>query len=456
MIGWTDAALIAWRAARHRTATREEVVAFRDDRLRRLIAHVHAAVPYYRALLDRGGVAPDQVRTAADLTRIPVTTRRDRQTAPPASLLAEGTDPRRLVVHRTSGSSGEPLRVQRTWLEERLTSVFRLRAMHDFGLRPRDRRVRFVLPRPRDPRNWEGPQRMIRALGVHRKVPVDRRLPVLEILQRLEAIRPDAISGTPGVLVRLARAMDDARRRTVRPRVVVAGGDVLTPLLHRQIAEGFAARVFDMYGSYELGTIAWECPVAGGLHVADDGVVIEVLNDGRPAAPGETGEVVATQLHAHAAPFIRYRLGDLAVRGETPCPCGAPFSSLVTVQGRVQDSLPLANGRLFSPTELVALLLEQPTPWVGQHQLVQERPDRVVLRVVPLRPPPPAGLAALDGAVRERLGPGVDLEILMVAEIPLEADGKFRVARSLVESVYESPGAGGQPAPSAPGLTRPG
>lgn len=283
MIGWTDAALIAWRAARHRTATREEVVAFRDDRLRRLIAHVHAAVPYYRALLDRGGVAPDQVRTAADLTRIPVTTRRDRQTAPPASLLAEGTDPRRLVVHRTSGSSGEPLRVQRTWLEERLTSVFRLRAMHDFGLRPRDRRVRFVLPRPRDPRNWEGPQRMIRALGVHRKVPVDRRLPVLEILQRLEAIRPDAISGTPGVLVRLARAMDDARRRTVRPRVVVAGGDVLTPLLHRQIAEGFAARVFDMYGSYELGTIAWECPVAGGLHVADDGVVIEVLNDGRPS-----------------------------------------------------------------------------------------------------------------------------------------------------------------------------
>ncbi len=83
------------------------------------------------------------------------------------------------------------------------------------------------------------------------------------------------------------------------------------------------------------------------------------------------------------------------------------------------------------------LILEQRHPWVAQHQLTQERPDRVVLRIVPLAPPPPGAVAALEQAARERLGPGIELEVLLVPEIPLEADGKFRVARSLVASIYD-------------------
>ena len=447
MIRATDVALVSWCAARHRRAAREEIAEYRDARLRRLVAHAYAAVPYYRGLLERHGVEPGQIRTADDLARIPVTTRRDLQTAPPASLVARGTDPASLIVHRTSGSSGEPVRVFRTWLEERLTSAFRLRALHDFGLRPRDRRVQFVQPRPHDARNWEGPQRVIRALGFHGKITLDRRLPAEEILQQLQAVRPDAMTGTPDILVRLARVMDRERWDAVRPRLLIAGGAVLTELLRRQIADGFGAPVFDLYGSYEMGTIAWECPRAGGFHVADDGVVLEVLKEGRPAEPGETGEVVATQLHAFAAPFIRYRLGDLAIRGETSCPCGSPFSTVVAVRGRVQVSLPLANGRLFRSADLVHLMLEQPMQWVGQYQLVQERPDHVVLRAVPLRPPPPGAITTLEDAVCERLGPGIGLEVRLVPEIPLDANGKFEVVRSLVQSTYDQ-AEGEGPAPS--------
>ncbi len=450
MIRATDVARAWWHAARYRRAARDEIAALQDVRLRRLVAHACARVPYYRALFARHGIEPAQVRTAADLARVPVTSRRDLQTAPPAALMARGVDPARLIVHSTSGSSGEPLRVRRTWLEERVTSAFRLRALHDFGLRARDTRVRLALPRRRDPRNWEGPQRLIRALGLHRKVLLDRRLPARELLRRLEALRPDAISGTPGTLVRIAQAMAQDRPGAIRPRLIIAGGDVLTPLLRRAIADSFGAPVFDMYGSYELGTIAWECPRAGGFHVADDGVVLEVLKDGRAAAPGETGEVVATQLHAFAAPFIRYRLGDLVTRGETPCRCGAPFSTLLAVQGRVQDYLPLANGRLFNPSELVPLMLEHPRPWVAQHQLIQERADRVVLRIVPLAPPPAEAIAALERGARERLGPGIELQVLLVPEIPLDTNGKFQVSRSLVESIYDPIEGDRSPVPQRP------
>jgi hypothetical protein len=58
---------------------------------------------------------------------------------------------------------------------------------------------------------------------------------------------------------------------------------------------------------------------------------------------------------------------------------GAPFSTICTVQGRMLDYSSLANGRLCHPYELVMLILDHGTRWIGQYQLTQERRNRVVL-----------------------------------------------------------------------------
>ena len=112
-------------------------------------------MPYYRSLFERHGVEPGRVKTVADLARIPVTSRRDLQEAPLSDRLARGSDPGRLITHRTSGSTGQPVLVHRTWLEERITTIFQLRAHRDHGLRVRDMRVRLVLPRVLDERSKE-------------------------------------------------------------------------------------------------------------------------------------------------------------------------------------------------------------------------------------------------------------------------------------------------------------
>src|SRR5262245_41194346 len=131
VISALDVLSVLRQAARSRRAMRDEIISTQNARLRRLIAHASANVPYYRNLFERHGVEPGQIRTIADLDRLPVTSRRDLQTAPPPALLASGVDPTRLIVHHTSGSTGEPLLVRRTWLEERMTSVFRMRALRD-------------------------------------------------------------------------------------------------------------------------------------------------------------------------------------------------------------------------------------------------------------------------------------------------------------------------------------
>jgi phenylacetate-CoA ligase len=165
-------------------------------------------------------------------------------------------------------------------------------------------------------------------------------------------------------------------------------------------------------------------------------VLVEVLRDGQPAEPGERGEVVVTNLHAYAMPFIRYRIGDLATRGAA-CACGAPFSTIGQIQGRMIDYFPLPDGRMLHPYEIVSRLVWGPTEWLKQYQLVQERRDRVVLYAVVAHPAAAEQAERVERTVRPILGQGVEFELRLVDRIPLESTGKLRPSRSLVHSEYD-------------------
>jgi phenylacetate-CoA ligase len=424
-------------ARRYPRVSREEIGAFQAAELRRLVAHAYADVPYYRRLFDRHGLRPEQIRTPADLAAVPITSKRDIQALPAPDVVARGFDPARLIHHRTSGSTGEPLTIRRTWIEERLGDIFRLRAVRAYGWRLRDRRAVMGIVRDRDPRDHELPQRIARALGFFRKEEIHCLAPPAEIVRALCRMSPDVIGGMPAVLAEVASLIGEGERARIHPRYVVVGGEVLTPLMRQRIGEAFRAPVHELYASHELPLIAWECARERKLHVCEDNVIVEVLNEGRPAEPGETGEVVATRLHAYAMPFIRYRVGDAVTRGEPACPCGQPFATIRAVQGRMLDYFPLADGRVIHPYDLVLTILPRSTPWMRQYQLVQEREDRIALLVVPLTPPSPAEVGVVEDAVRAQLGPRVEFTVRLVPEIRAEPTGKFRVSRSLVRSAYE-------------------
>jgi phenylacetate-CoA ligase len=417
---------------RHAALSRDAVLAAQRAQLRRLVRHAYDAVPFYRERLDRSGLRPEAVAGPADLARLPVVTKRELRGADPRALVARGLDPARLVVHRTSGWSGEPVVIRRTWLEERLYGAARRRAMREFGLRPGDQRAAIGLVGRGDPNDRQWPQRLVRALGLFRRTRLDTLLPPAALAAALTRLAPDVVTGYPGVLAQVARALPLPDGSRPRPRLVITGGEVLTPPDRAGIARGFLAPVFELYGSHECPLIAWQCGRGHGLHVWDPGVVLEVLADGRPARPGERGEVVVTPLHSLAMPFLRYALGDVVLVGESPCPCGAPFSTLAGVQGRMLDYFPLPDGRLLHPYELVVPVLDAAGGWLGQYRLLQEATDRVRLTVVPARPPSSDEVTRLEAALAARLGPRVAVQVALVPEIRLEPSGKFRVSRSLV------------------------
>lgn len=231
--------------------------------------------------------------------------------------------------------------------------------------------------------------------------------------------------------------MNDNYRQVIRPRFLVVGAEVLTPLMRHQITKAFETPVFEVYGSHEFNLVASECKETGELHTCDDCMIVEVLKDGRPAATGERGEVVGTGLHSFAMPFIRYQLGDIVTKGFETCRCGQPFSTIRTVQGRMLDYFPLPGGRMIHPYEIVLILVNTASTWVRQYQLIQEREDRIILRAVPSTTPTPQELARLEEPVINFLGQDVEFKVVLVPEIQLEPSGKFRVSRSLVKSAYD-------------------
>ena len=162
----------------------------------------------------------------------------------------------------------------------------------------------------------------------------------------------------------------------------------------------------ETYGSHEFPLLGWECGQTGEFHTCDDGLILEVLHEGRPAEPGEQGEVVATNLHAYSMPFIRYRLGDVATRGDQSCACGQPFSTIRSIQGRMIDYFPLPDGRMIHPYQILSSFIGGGDSWIRQYQLLQERRDRIVLRVLPVHIPEPEFLARLEQSVRPLLGAG--------------------------------------------------
>jgi len=399
---------------------RSQIQAFQNGRLRRLVHHACERVPYYRCLFQEAGLRSQDIRGVEDLERIPITTRQTLQSLPVQDLVARGFDVGKLVVHRTSGSSGEPLNIRRTVFEDRLLQAHRLKVLLNLGMRWTDRRTAVVTAR-------KEPSRVFRRLGLLRYQEIDCLEPPEKILRALRASPPQVLRGFPGTLSWLAGFIRDEDRAVIQPRIIVTDSESLTDEMRARIEGAFGARVTDFYDSHEFNMIAWECSAGGLYHVSDLSVIAEVLKDGKPAAEGEDGELVATALHSWAMPFIRFRLGDLVTRGPAMCRCGTENTTIERVQGRLMDRFEFPDGTTLHPYRLVRPLLSE-NSWIQRFQIVQETADRILVNIVPLEMEKTtvAAVACVEAALASALGGAAKVTVRLIHEIPPSPNGKFR------------------------------
>lgn len=411
----------------------DELTSLQNDALGRLLDHAFSHVPHDRERFRRAGVERSDIRSLADLEKLPFLTRDEatnhlearKSTAPPLAAIDK----------QTSGTTGVPLAFGYDRGSEYWRQAIKLRGYSWAGYRPGDRSLHF----------WGAAAALhTPPLTKRIKVSIDQSLrrehyvdcavrsgaALDSVVRKLRRLKPDVMVCYAQAGVALARHVVETRQRDWPDVRVICAAERLFPADRTVLREAFGPDVFETYGSREVMLIAAECEAHSGMHVSMENLVVEIVvrdeSGERPAQPGELGEVAVTDLHNYGAPFIRYLTGDLAVaRPRGRCACGRNLTMLDRVEGRTTDTLRDGAGRpvggLFFNV-LFASLARQ----VRGFQVVQRRDRSIDLKLVPSD--------RFDDGVLDKIRrntakfiPGVELRVDLVPELSVDRGGKLRV-----------------------------
>lgn len=393
------------------------VAAQADQRLRFLVRHAYEHIPFYREHWRSAGFHPRDFRDHTDLPRIPPVDKELLVEAGDAVL-----DPRvprqRFNLMTTSGTSGRAIRIARTISELRVTRRAILRTFVHAGLRPWHRVVTVASP-------WLHTRKGMVMNAIAKVRHLFPLLPLDEQIATLDRFQPLGVIGQTGGIYLLARELL-RRGRTLPMRAVLPTGATLMDEMRQTIALAFAVEPRDMYGAIEVGPISMQCS-HGNYHIDADRLAVEIVApDGRPVPPGVPGQVVCTALHAHAMPFIRYRLLDIAALRTDTCGCGVRFPLMTAVQGRINDFLPTPNGELVSPHFFFHLFDHAERNPVRNWRLTQHSRVHLSYEYEPESGACPEEFERGMTLIRQRFGPACRLDVQAVPHIPLTEAGKRR------------------------------
>jgi phenylacetate-CoA ligase len=391
---------------------------------------VERASPFYREKFAAAGVRAGDIRTPEDFRRVPLTRKAEvpaaQKTAPPFGplLAVAGADVATIDV------SPGPLYIPRTAREP--TGV---EALHE-SFRAMGVRAGDVAHVTLSYHVMPGGLRLHRAFESYGCRVINGGTGNSELQVRVASdLRATVYAGTPSFLANL---IDVAARLGLKLhyRLGFSTAETLTAALRQEIQRRGGIELFNHCGEALIGPLAGECRRHDGMHLHSREMWIEFLDpeNGDPVRPGDTGELVVTQLGERAMPLVRYAPGDLCRTYAEPCGCGDP-APRVEILGQV-GALRKIRGVLVHPAQVHETI--SAFPELGRFQILIDgaegsRYDRAVIRIGCDDGVDRGPLTARVGErLRANLMVQMEVELVGHGEIP-EAAGPPRFAEAFVD-----------------------
>lgn len=334
------------------------------ERLKWTVDRVYRYVPYYKQAFDEAGVKPEDIKSLADIVRLPFTTKTALRDNYPYGLFAS---PLKDIVriHASSGTTGKPIVVGYTKndLDNWTNNVARIISMA--GVTDEDvAQICF------------GYGFFTGGFGLHygmervgaTVVPASSGNTEKQIML-MQDFGTTALVATPSYALYMAEVAKGMGidLKTLSVRVGLFGGEACTDNMKREIENLWPMVATDNYGLTEImgPGVAGECKVEPGMHINEDQVYVEVINPdtGEQLDYGQEGELVLTTLTKEGIPIIRYRTRDITTLNPEPCKCGRTTVRMAKTKGRTDDMLIIRGVNVFpSQVEAVLYNIEGVTP----------------------------------------------------------------------------------------------
>ncbi len=412
---------------------RQRIEQLQYQKLKNLLIGAKQGSLWYRQAIEAAGLdlAGDSSLTLEALRKLPTTCKADMQ--------AHGDDmvcrqvPGGLYPYNTGGSSGSPLTFYFSRLRQASDAAGRIRARRWWGVDVGDPEVYL----------WGAPVELSKTDKV--KKVRDRLFNQLVLnafnmspasmdhyIDAITAFKPKCIYGYASSIALLAAHAQAANRSLRLPslRVVCTTGEPVYPHQRQLIETVFGVPVANEFGSRDIGFTAHETP-EGQMLLMSESHILEVLDGaGNPVAEGETGEAVVTGLCSDAQPFIRYRTGDMVKISNTACKAGRGLHVIDSVQGRTTDFVVRSDGTILHALAVIYVL--RAVAGIAEFKFIQHALDRVEILVVTNPDWAESDRQRIVQGVQDRLGTGVQVEIITVDAIECEQSGKYRYVVSHV------------------------
>lgn len=426
------------------TMSREDLEALQLERLQALVKGVYQKIPFYKESFDKAGINPEDIKSLADLTKLPFTVKQDMRDAYPFGLFAV---PRKDVVrvHCSSGTTGTATVVGYTQKDLENWGDCFARALYGAGCGP-DSTLQIAY----------GYGLFTGGLGAHNGgeragctvLPMSTGNTKRQV-RLMKDFDVDCLCCTPSYALNIAEVAQeegyDVHEFPIHAGIL--GAEPCSEATRAEIEQKMGIQVYDIYGLSEVmgPGVACECEKQHGLHVCEDQFIIEILDPKtlQPVPDGEWGEVVFTTLCKECSPLVRYRTRDISRILVGECECGRTFRRMDRIAGRTDDMMILRGVNVF-PSQIEEEIVSFPEI-APQYQLILTTKgtlDHAELRVETVPEFPFDEIRRLEKlkkdlqkALKENLQIAVDVKIVEPKTIE-RAEGKAKRIIDMRENLH--------------------
>ena len=352
------------------TASPEQIRAWQDERLVKQVKHVWDNVPYYRKKMEEKGVTPDDIKSTADLHKLPFLTKDDLREAYPYGLLAKPLS-ECVRIQSTSGTTGKRVVAFYTQHDVDLWEDCCARAITAVGGTNEDVcHVSYGYGLFTGGPGLNGGSHKVGCLTLPMSSGNTERQ-----LQFMTDLGSTILCCTPSYAAYLSETIHEkGLRDQIKLKAGIFGAEAWSENMRRDIEEGLGIKAYDIYGLTEISGpgVSFECEEQTGMHINEDHFIAEIIdpNTGEVLPDGTKGELVFTSITKEAFPLLRYRTRDICVLTRKPCSCGRTHVKMSKPMGRSDDMLIIKGVNVF-PSQIEQVLLEQ--GYAANYQLIVDR-----------------------------------------------------------------------------------